>query len=79
MILIIRLPAVNSMNQQGYIRLVLIIFAIIMGLLMFPIKFPDSKNYPDPQGSLFISRPGVNIPSDKDQIQLDWFLLEKSP
>lgn len=66
-------------NQQGYvIQIVLIVFAIIFGLMMFPIKFPE-KDPKAGQGSPVSvimyenAVPGIGA----DSMSMKWFKLER--
>lgn len=68
-------------NQGGYvIQIVLIVFAIIMGLMLFPIKFPEKDSKLAGQASQPVSvimyentLPGI-VP---DSMSMRWFRLER--
>lgn len=72
---------ITMKNQRGYvIQIVLIVFAIIMGLMLFPIKFPEKDPRLAGQASQPVSVimyenavPGIK----EDSMSMKWFKLER--
>ncbi len=61
-------------SQRGYIKIVLVVFAIIIGLMIFPLKFPQFESQTDPKKCVAGSSP---IDTQIIQLPVPTFIVTK--